>query len=64
MNFEYPYLCFPRPDNCNRTPFRVGVDRALALLFPPQMDRDLPDRLMHALQALIAVLPPHYEGGG
>ncbi|WP_146056364.1 hypothetical protein [Methylobacterium sp. V23] len=63
MHFEYPYFCFPRPDNCNRTPFRVGVDRALALSFPPQIDEDLPDRLADALEALIAALAHPHDAG-
>ena len=60
MDFEYHYFCFSRPDICNRTPFRIGVDRALALSFPPPLDSDLPDRLADALEALVAALvrPP------
>jgi hypothetical protein len=64
MDFEYPYFCFPRPDNCNRTPFRVGVDRALALSFPPPLDGDLPDRMADALEALVAALVPPHEADG
>ena len=64
MDFEYPYFCFPRPDNCNRTPFRVGVDRALALSFPPPFDGDLPDRMANALEALVAALVRPHEADG
>jgi hypothetical protein len=64
MQLEYPSLCFPRPDNCHRSPFRIGVDRALALSFPPPVDAPLPDRMALALDALIAVMAARGEPDG
>ncbi|KQP42815.1 hypothetical protein ASF49_03025 [Methylobacterium sp. Leaf104] len=64
MDLEYSSLCFPRPDNCNRSPFRIGVDRALALSFPPPVGADLPDRMALALDALISALPSDREPDG
>lgn len=61
MAFETPNLCYPRPDNCNRTPFRVGVDRALALSFPPPVGGSLPDRMALALDALMVALTHRRE---
>lgn len=67
MTALFSRIWTPRSDKCHRTPFRTGVDRALADAFPPMDDDALPDRIGAALVRLNRALHdirPGSSGGG
>ena len=52
MSASASRIWVPRSGQCVRTPFRTGIDRALADAFPPTGDAPLPERIAAALLRL------------
>lgn len=63
MTMSDSRIWMPRSDACNQSPFRTGVDRALANAFPPLKGTDLPGRIEAALLRLERALQIHEAQG-